>query len=84
MYSLPLLVFLDKDFRYEKYLCNGCHDLMKKAMNFNDVAIVSVKESDYRIHFWDMSKDDVMNIMKNSNLNKKWIIIIFFTIYENE
>ena len=84
MYSLPLLVFLDKDFRYEKYLCNGCHDLMKKAMNFNDVAIVSVKESDYRIRFWDMSKDDVMNIMKNSNLNKKWIIIIFFTIYENE
>ena len=84
MYSLPLLVFLDKDFRYEKYLCNGCHDLMKKAMNFNDVAIVSVKESDYRIHFWDMSKDNVMNIMKNSNLNKKWIIIIFFTIYENE
>ena len=31
--------FLDKRFNYEKYLCNGCHDLMKKAMNFNDVAI---------------------------------------------
>ena len=23
---------------------NGCHDLMKKAMNFNDVAIVSVSD----------------------------------------
>ena len=22
---------------------NGCHDLMQKAMNFNDVAIVSIK-----------------------------------------
>ena len=44
---------------------------MQKAMNFNDVAIVSVKGSDYRIHFWYMSKDDVVNIMKNSNLNKK-------------
>ena len=28
---------------------------MQKAMNFNDVAIVSVKGSHYRIHFWYMS-----------------------------
>ena len=27
----------------------GCHDLMQKAMNFNDIAIVSVKGSDHRI-----------------------------------
>ena len=40
-------------------------------MNFNDVAIVSVKGSDYRIHFWYMRKDDAINIMKNSNLNEK-------------
>ena len=32
--------FLDKNFNYEPYLCNGCHDLMQKAINFNDVAIV--------------------------------------------
>ena len=42
--------FLDKNFNYEPYLWNGCHDLMQKAPNFNDVAIVS--ENDYRIHFW--------------------------------
>ena len=36
--------FLDKKFKYEPYLCNGCHDLMQKAMNFNDVAIVLLKE----------------------------------------
>ena len=41
--------FLDKNFSYEKYLCNDCHDLMQKAMNFNDVAIVSIKGNDYRI-----------------------------------
>ena len=59
--------FLDKSFKYESYLCNGCHDLMQKAMNFHDIAIVSVKGSDYRIHFWYTSKDDAINIMKNSN-----------------
>ena len=35
--------FLDKNFKYEPYLCNGCHDSMQKAMNFNGVAIVLLK-----------------------------------------
>ena len=65
--------FLDKGFRYEPYLCNGCHDLMQKAINFDDVANVSVKGSDYRIHFWYTSKDDAKNITKNSDLTKKKI-----------
>ena len=61
----------DKNFKYEPYLCNNCHDLMQKAMNFNDVAIVSVKESDYRNHCWYMSKNDAINVMKYCNLNEK-------------
>ena len=44
---------------------------MQKAMNFNDVAIVSIKGIKYRIHFWYISKNDAINIMKNSNLNEK-------------
>ena len=60
--------FLDKNFNYEKYLCNGCHHLMQKAMNFNDVAIVSVKGNHYRIQFWYMSKNDAIILMANSNL----------------
>ena len=35
--------FLDKNFNYEPYLCNGCHNLMQKVMNFNDVAIATIK-----------------------------------------
>ena len=49
---------LDKNFKYEPYLCNGCHDLMQKAINFNDVVILSVKGSDYRIQIWYMRKTD--------------------------
>ena len=63
--------FLDKSFQYEPYLCNGCHDLMQKAMNFNDVAIVSVKGNDYRIHLWYMGKDNAIIIIKTSDLNEK-------------
>ena len=67
--------FKDTAFKYEKYLCNGCHDLMQKAMSFNNVAIVYVKGSAYRIHFWYMSKDDAINIMNGSNLvDKKGVL----------
>ena len=55
--------FKDIGFKYEPYLCNGCHDLMQKAMSFNDVAV--------RINFWYMSKDDAINIMNGSNLADK-------------
>ena len=40
-------------------------------VSFNDAAIVYVKGSAYRIHFWYMSKDDAINIMNNSNLIDK-------------
>ena len=70
--------FLCKDFQYEPYLCNGCHDLMQKAINFNDVVIVFINGSDYRIYFWNMSKNDAINTMKIFDLNeKKWIVINF-------
>ena len=49
--------------------CNGCHDLMQKAMGFNNIAIVYIKENAYRIHFWHMSKGDAINIMTGSILH---------------
>ena len=63
--------FLDKNFNYEKYLCNGCYDLMQKAMNFDNVAIVSIKGNKFRIDFWYMSKNDAIVLMTNSNLKDK-------------
>ena len=73
-------IFLNEGFRFVRYVCNDCHDLMQKAINFNDVAIVSVKGSDYRIHFWYMSKRNAISIMKNSDLNKKSDYNFFFFV----
>ena len=67
--------FLDKKVKYEPYLCNGCHDLTRKTINCNDVAITSVKGSNYRINFWY----ETISIMNNFNLNEKsGLIQIFF------
>ena len=60
--------FKDIGFKYDPSLCNGCQNVMQKAMSFNNIAIVYVKENAYRIHFWYMSKDDAVNIMNGSNL----------------
>ena len=49
-------------------------------MNFNDVAIVSIKGNNYRIHFWYISKNDTINIMNNTNLNEK-SDYKFFSLY---
>ena len=44
-------------------------------MSFNNVAIIYVKVSAYRINFWDMSKDDAINIRNDSNLADKMGIL---------
>ena len=70
--------FKDIYFKYEPYFCNGCHDLMQKAMCFDDVAIVYVKGSAYKIHFWYVSKDDAISIMNRSNCSIKRVFCNFF------
>ena len=75
--------FKDIGFKYEPYLCNGCHDLMQKAMSFNDIAIVYVKGSAYRIRFWYMSKDDAISIMNNSSLiDKKGVLQFLLAMHK--
>ena len=47
---------------------------MMKAVTFNDVAVVSVKESDYRFHFCFMSKSDAINLLNSSVLSNKGVL----------
>ena len=63
--------FKDIGFKYESYLSNGCDELIKKAMSFNNAAIVYVKGRAYRIHFWCISKDVAIDIINGS----KWFLI---------
>ena len=55
---------------------------MQKAVSFKNVANVSIKGNDYRIHFWHISKNDAIALMTNCNLNdKNGILLIFFSQY---
>ena len=51
MLVMPLLVFLDKNFNYKKYYCDGYHDMSMKTISINNLSIVYSKGNAYRIHF---------------------------------
>ena len=75
MYALSLLLFLDKNFNYGPYLCDGCYNLMQKCNKLKNIAIVHVKKSVYRTYFLYMSKREAKNLMNNSNLiNKRGVL----------
>ena len=56
-YYLPKFNFI-----FQSEICDGCHYLMQKAINFNNVLIVFTGKNDYKINFWYISKDNAINI----------------------
>ena len=58
--------FIDKNFNYQRHLCNGCHDMSMEANSMHNLAIAYNNGSTYRINFVFMSKNDALNLMKNA------------------
>ena len=63
--------FTDKNFNFDKRLCDGCHDMNMKAVSINNLAIAYVGDKAYRINFAFMSKDEAINLIKNSAIMDK-------------
>ena len=71
--------FLNKNFNYQKHLCYGCHSVIVvvsvKAINMSNVAIIYHGGNAYRVNYIFMSRNDVFNLIKNSNiLDKKGVL----------
>ena len=69
--SVIIGIFLDKNFSYGPYLCDGCYNMIQKCNKLKNIAIVHVKESVYRICFLFMSKREAKKLMTDSNLIDK-------------
>ena len=66
---------LNKNFNYQTYLCDGCHDISIKATSMQNLAIIYHEGYAYRINFVFMSKNDAFNLIKNSNIiDKKGVL----------
>ena len=67
--------FLDKNFSYGPYICDGCYNMVQKCNKLKNIAIVRVKKSVYRICFLYTSKREAKKLMTYSNLiDKKGIL----------
>ena len=58
--------FLDKNFKNEPYLCDGCYDMSIKAVSMQNLASINHNGNYYRVIFAVMSKKDVYNLIKNA------------------
>ena len=48
--------FLNKNFNYGPYICDGCYDIVQRSTDFKSIAIVYIKKSAYKIYFQHMTK----------------------------
>ena len=58
--------FINKNFNYQKYMCNGFHDISTKAISMHNFCIGYNNGNAYRINFPFMSKNDALNLIKNA------------------
>ena len=63
--------FLEKNFNYGLYLCNGCHDMSLKAISMQNLAILKHNGNHYRVNFAFISKKDAYNLIKNAAIIDK-------------
>ena len=67
--------FINKNFNYQKHLCNGYHDMSLEANSMHNLAIGYNNGNAYRLIFTFMSINDALNLIKNAVIiNKKGIL----------
>ena len=63
--------FLNKNFSYGPYTCDGCYNIISKTTNLKSVAIVHIKKSTCRIYFPYINKHKEKKLIKNFDLIDK-------------
>ena len=63
--------YFSDGFKYQPYVCNGCHDFSMTVMNLSDFFVVTIKGVDYRVYISGAGKKAAVFILKNSELGNK-------------
>ena len=77
--------FFNHGFKFQDYVCNGCHDLTMLSVNISDIAIITVKNVDYRCIIHNISKSEAINLLENSVLEDRGYIqkniVLLFSLF---
>ena len=66
--------FKDVGYKFQLYLCNGCHAVSMMACELKNIAILNAKGVDYSCILWGTSWDEVVNRLNNSMLEDKGVL----------
>ena len=62
---------LNKEFKFQTYVCNRCHDLLMMSLNLIDIVILNIKNANYRCIINGISKCEAVNLLKDIDLTEK-------------
>ena len=63
--------FFNHGFEFGYSICNGCHDLSTLSFNISDIAIIAVKNIDYRCIIHNISKSEAIDLLESSVLKDR-------------
>ena len=53
--------FKDVGYKFQPYVCNGCHDVSMMAYELKNIAILNAKDVDYTCILWGIIKNDLID-----------------------
>ena len=65
---VTFIIFLDKNFSYGPFLCNGCYDMTLKAVSMQNLAIINHNGNHCHVNFAFISKNYAYNLIKNATI----------------
>ena len=66
--------FKNIGFKYQPYVCNGCHDFSMIVQNLSDFLILKIKNVNYKCYIVGMDKKDAISLLNNSVLNNEGVL----------
>ena len=66
--------FKDVGFKFEEYVCNGCHDLLTMDYSLENIAILSAKGTTFRCILWGISRNEGLKRLNSSVLENKGVL----------
>ena len=66
----PYFYFLDKEFKFQTYVCNRCHDFLMISTNLSNIAILNINSADYNCIISRISKSEAINLIGNIDLTE--------------
>ena len=74
--------FLNKGFKFQPYVYNGCHDILMMSINLSDVSVLNIHSVDYHCNISRISKSKTVNLLQSADLTRKKDDMVILMIWK--